>query len=121
MKLELGKLILNMAAKRILMHIPEVEPTSPDTMVVAQRFDTLIREAVKEEVNTDGKFTDLLRAMKLAVIYIAENDDYYHRWLCTAMGVFDGCYDGMDRIFNDADVCGNYNKVVMWRKYRLPK
>lgn len=117
--LAVGKRIINLAAKLVLQMLPEVEATFPDTMVLAQRLDKLIEEAVKEETHTDGKFTDLLRAMKRTVVYLAENDSYYHRWLCTAMGLFDGCYDDIDNLFNDAQVCGNYNKVTMWRRLRM--
>lgn len=116
--LNVAKIVLNSASKVILRHIPVAEPTFPDTIVFARYLDKLIEEAVKEEANTDGKFTNLLRAVKRAILYIAEKDSYYHRWLCTAMGMFSGAYDDMDRLFNDVQVCGNYNKVTMWRRQK---
>ena len=115
--LPLVKAIVNVAAEGLLKGVPEVEPTYPDTMVLAARFDQLIRDAKGELGNTkDRNFLTLLKAVKRTLIYIAENDGYYHRWLMTAMGLFDGCYDDMDRVFNDSNVTGNYNKLVLWRR-----
>ena len=118
--LSIAKRIVNMAAEKALRFIPEVEPEHLDVQVFADKMDILLREAYTEKDNLkDQNFINLLRAAKRFIIYVVETDDYYHRWLYTALGVFDDSFTDLDRVFNDAKVTELFNRIQTEKSARM--
>ena len=118
--LSIAKRIVNMAAEKALRYIPDVEPEHIDVQVFADKMDILLREAYAEKDNLkDKNFINLLRAAKRFIVYVAETDAYYHRWLYTALGVFDDSFTDLDRVFNDAKVTELFNRIQTEKSTRM--
>ena len=92
-RLCIAKNILNRAAKLLLRIFPECQTATTEiTTATTRAFDRIIRLAKfqKQQVAAldDENFIVLLKTLRNALVYLAENDDYYRGWLEYAALVF---------------------------------